>query len=115
MTFLRKIVLLPGILFLFCLAQNEDKRQSISIIETQKDANLRQQFVSSSCFIQPPTVHFTAISKRLLTPIFALFTALFSTLQLVTNEEVIAKAFSSKSNNRVPTVSFLLFPVHYFW
>jgi hypothetical protein len=100
---------------LFCLAQNEDKRQSISIIETQKDANLRQQFVSSSCFIQPPTVHFAAISKRLLTPIFALFTALFSTLQLVTNEEVIAKAFSSKSINRVPTVSFLLFPVHYFW
>lgn len=115
MTFLRKIIMLSGLLFLFCLAQSENKSQNVSIVETQKDANLRQQFVSSSCFIQPKTVHFTAISKRLLTPIFALFTAFFSTLQLVTNEEVIAKAFSSKSINRVPTVSFLLFPVHYFW
>lgn len=115
MTFLRKIIMLSGLLFLFCLAQSENKSQNVSIVETQKDSNLRQQFVSSSCFIQPTTVHFTAISKRLLTPNFVLFTALFSTLALVTNEEVIAKAFSSKSINRVPTVSFLLFPVHYFW
>lgn len=115
MTYLRKIVLLSGILFLFCLAQNEDKRQSISILETQKDANLLQQFVNSSLFIQSQTVHFTAISNRFHSPSFALFTALFFSLKLTTNEEVVAKAFSSKSINRIPTVSFLLFPVHYFW
>jgi hypothetical protein len=115
MTFLRKIIMLSGLLFLFCLAQSENKSQSVSIVETQKDSNLRQQFVSSSCFIQPPTVHFTEISNRFHSPSFALFTALFFTLKLATNEEVVAKAFSSKSINRVPTVSFLLFPVHYFW
>lgn len=115
MDFLRKIIILSGLLFLFCLAQSENKSQSVSILETQKDSNLRQQFANSSCFIQPTTFHFTAISNRFDTPSFALFTALFFALALVNNEEIIAKAFSSKSINRVPRVSFLLFPVHYFW
>lgn len=115
MTFLRKIVLLSGLLFLFCLAQSENKSQNVSIEATQKATNLQQQFVNSSYFIQPTTVHFTGLSNRFHTPNFAIFSALFFTLKIVKTEEVVAKAFSSKNINRIPFVSFLLFPVHYFW
>jgi hypothetical protein len=115
MTFLRKIVLLSGLLFLFCLVQSENKSQNISIAETQKDTYLHQKLLNSSYFIQTTKVHLTAISKRFHTPSFTLFTVLFFTLDLANNEGVAAKAFSSKSINRVAKVSFLLYPVHYFW
>jgi len=115
MNFFRKIVLLSGILFLFCLAQSENKSQNISILETQNDSYLRQNHVNSSYFIQPATAYFTVISSQLQTPCFALLTAVFFTLRHVNTSEVAKKAFSFKSINRVPTVSFLLYPVHYFW
>ncbi|MFY8110452.1 MAG: hypothetical protein ACOVKP_00455 [Flavobacterium sp.] len=113
MKFLGKIVLFS--VFLFCLAKGENKSQSVAITATQEESNLQQHLSNASFFIQPTTVDFTVVSQRIYTPSFALYSVVYFTLSLATTEAVAAKAFSFKSINRVPSVSFLLFPVHYFW
>jgi hypothetical protein len=112
----RKILLVSGLLFLFCLLQQESKKEDLFIFQKENNASFDQNKIHDSYCIQPTTIVTSAIENNIHSSFFDWHAILALPLFIINNTYATAvKAFTQKSINYIAAVSFLLFPVHYFW
>jgi hypothetical protein len=111
-----KILVVSSLLFFICLQQYESKKELVSFSQTEKKTSFNQRKVTNFYLIQPSSITIPAIEISSKSSLFDWNSILTSSLLIVNNRNTTAvKAFIQKSIDCIATVSFLLYPVHYFW